>query len=73
MSNILKSIIATVLLSLCFTSSFSQEKYASSYEKKGDKAFSKGNYSEALEYYTIGRRFLIKPLSLMYKLSLIHI
>lgn len=67
MSNILKSIIATVLLSLCFTSSFSQEKYASSYEKKGDKAFSKGNYSEALEYYTIGRRFLIKPLSLMYK------
>lgn len=67
MSNILKSIIATVLLSLCFTSAFAQEKYALSYEKKGDKAFSKGNYSEALEYYTIGRRFLIKPLSLMYK------
>lgn len=67
MSNILKSIIASVLLSLCFTSAFSQEKYASSYEKKGDKAFFKGNYTEALEYYTIGRRFLVKPLSLMYK------
>lgn len=67
MSNILKSIIAAVLLSLCFTSAFSQEKYASSYEKKGDKAFFKGNYTEALEYYTIGRRFLVKPLSLMYK------
>lgn len=67
MSNILKSIIFAGLLSLCLTSAFSQEKYASSYEKKGDKAFSKGNYTEALEYYNIGRRFLVKPLSLMYK------
>lgn len=46
---------------------FAQEKYAKEYEKQGDKAFASGDYSQALEYYTLGRKFLKQNINLMYK------
>lgn len=63
----MKSTLVIVLLIGFTAPALSQEKYAEAYEKKGDKAFEKGNYAEALEHYTMGRRFLLKPLSLIYK------
>ncbi len=67
MSNILRTIATISLLFGCMTIGFSQEKYAKAYEEKGDKAFERGNYAEALEHYTMGKRFLLKPLNLIYK------
>ncbi|MEE1203716.1 MAG: hypothetical protein UHN59_05385, partial [Bacteroidales bacterium] len=56
---------------ICFLGSSvnitAQQKYADAYEKKGDEAFNKGNYTEALEHYTMGRKFLLNPVSLIYK------
>ena len=46
---------------------FAQEKYAKEYEKQGDKAFASGVYTQALEYYTLGRKFLKQNINLMYK------
>ena len=58
MSNFLK-----IILVICFLGSSvnitAQQKYADAYEKKGDEAFNKGNYTEALEHYTMGRKFLL--------------
>ena len=66
MSNFLK-----IILVICFLGSSvnitAQQKYADAYEKKGDEAFNKGNYTEALEHYTMGRKFLLNPVSLIYK------
>ncbi len=67
MSNFLRTIVTISLIFGCMTGGFSQEKYAKAYEKKGDKAFAQGNYAEALEHYTMGKRFLLKPISLIYK------
>lgn len=71
MSNILrkKSIVCllVIFLSLFANSVFAQEKYAKEYEKQGDKAMQKGEYSKALDYYTLGRRFLKQNLTLIYK------
>ena len=66
MSNFLK-----IILVICFLGSSvnitAQQKYADAYEKKGDEAFNKRNYTEALEHYTMGRKFLLNPVSLIYK------
>ena len=68
MSNLLKT--TTIIVSLifcCLSTASAQEKYAKAYEKKGDAAFERGYYEEALECYSLGRRFVLKPLSLFYK------
>lgn len=71
MSNILrkKSIVCLLVIFLSFFANtvFAQEKYAKEYEKQGDKAMQKGEYSKALDYYTLGRRFLKQNLTLIYK------
>lgn len=71
MSNILKikNIICLLIIIIGFVPNvlFAQEKYAKEYEKQGDKAMQKGNYSQALDYYTLGRRFLKQNLTLIYK------
>lgn len=71
MSNILrkKSVVCffVIFLSLFANSVLAQEKYAKEYEKQGDKAMEKGEYSKALDYYTLGRRFLKQNLALIYK------
>ncbi len=71
MSNILskKSIVCflVIFLNLFANSLLAQEKYAKEYEKQGDKAMEKGEYSKALDYYTLGRRFLKQNLTLIYK------
>lgn len=68
MSNFLKTVLLAFVLT--FVSSYNglaQEKYAKAYEKKGDAAFASGNYAEALEHYTMGKRFLLNPVDLIYK------
>ena len=68
MSNLLKT--TTIIVSLifcCLSTASAQEKYAKAYEKKGDAAFERGYYEDALECYSLGRRFVLKPLSLFYK------
>lgn len=71
MSNILrkKTIVCLLVIFLSFFANtvFAQEKYAKEYEKQGDKAMLKGEYSKALDYYTLGRRFLKQNLTLIYK------
>lgn len=75
MSNILnkllkKSVAGFLCLSfLCLLcqQTMAQEKYAKEYEKQGDKAMSKHQYGQALEYYMLGRRFLKQNLGLIYK------
>lgn len=44
-----------------------QVKYAKEYEEQGDKAMQEENYGQALQYYTLGRKFLKQNLTLMYK------
>ncbi|MDO5760606.1 MAG: hypothetical protein Q4Q06_06235 [Bacteroidota bacterium] len=71
MSNILKrnTIICFLIIVFGLLSNdvFAQEKYAKEYEKQGDRAMQKGQYSQALDYYSLGRRFLKQNLTLIYK------
>ncbi|MGP1515214.1 MAG: hypothetical protein ACTTJH_04580 [Bacteroidales bacterium] len=71
MSYILKKSIITFTFCLFAvitpTLLFGQEKYAKEYEKQGDKAFAQGYYQQALEYYTLGRKFLRQNITLMFK------
>ncbi len=71
MSNILKKIIVSIVFiasaNIIGNSVFAQRKYAIEYEKQGDKAFDKEDYSRALEYYMLGRKFLKQNLGLMFK------
>lgn len=69
MSNILKTFCIAAMLFAAGVSDHcnAQEKYAKAYEKKGDKAFERGDYAEALEYYMMGKKFILKPLSLIFK------
>ncbi|MBO6117818.1 MAG: PD40 domain-containing protein [Bacteroidales bacterium] len=71
MSNILKKIFAILIfcsfVSVCSINVYAQEKYATEYEKHGDKAYAAGNYQQALDYYMTGRKFLKQNLTLMYK------
>lgn len=61
------AIAVCMFLPALTNSVFAQEKYAKEYERQGDKAFSQGNYTQALDYYTLGRKFLKQNLTLMYK------
>ncbi len=71
MSNFLKQILFVIVggifLSIFAQSVQAQEKYAKEYEKQGDKAMANGEYSQALDYYMLGRRFLKQNLALIYK------
>ena len=71
MSNLLKQILLVTIgvftLSLSSPNLLAQEKYAKEYERQGDKAMEEGEYSQALEYYMLGRRFLKQNLTLIYK------
>ncbi len=71
MSNILKSIILLIVFTAGLTVKDvnAQEKYAKAYEEQGDKAFAKGKYQEAMENYKMGKRFILNPLSLNYKIA----
>ena len=71
MSNILKTIILLLTFAVGLTSNQAnaQEKYAKAYEEKGDKAFEKGKYQEALEHYRMGKRFILNPLQLNFKIA----
>jgi outer membrane protein OmpA-like peptidoglycan-associated protein len=70
MSNILKKvlfIIVVLTLAVNVQPLFSQEKYAREYEQQGDKSMQKQEYSQALDYYVLGRKFVKKDLRLMFK------
>ena len=71
MSYILKNYITVIAAVILFVitpqSAFSQQKYAKEYEKSGDQAMNEGEYHQALEYYTLGRKFVKQNLNLMYK------
>jgi len=71
MFNILKKILLILitfgLVTIAENTLSAQEKYAKEYEKLGDNAFSNEEYSKALDYYMLGRKFLKQNLTLMYK------
>ena len=71
MSNILKALVLLISFSTCLSVANlnAQEKYAKAYEEKGDKAFAKGNYEEAMANYRMGKKFILNPLSLNYKIA----
>ncbi|MBR1769108.1 MAG: PD40 domain-containing protein [Bacteroidales bacterium] len=59
--------LGTILLCFGNAKVQAQEKYAKEYEKQGDKAMMKKEYSQALDYYMLGRRFLRQNIALIYK------
>lgn len=69
MSNILKQILIVFFVcGLTISSNLSaQERYAKEYEQQGDKAMKQHSYSQAYNYYLLGRKFVKQNLSLMYK------
>lgn len=71
MSNILKTLVLLFVFSatVCTNDAIAQEKYAKAYEEKGDKAFNKGDYQLALENYRMGKKFILNPLRLNYKIA----
>ncbi len=74
MSNILRNLILLIVFSagLTATEVNAQEKYAKAYEEKGDKAFSNGKYQEAMENYNMGKKFILNPLHLNYKIAEVY-
>lgn len=69
MSNILKTITLAIIFVLGLSTVNAQEKYAKAYEEKGDKAFEKGRYEEAMANYKMGKKFILNPLNLNYKIA----
>jgi tetratricopeptide (TPR) repeat protein len=69
MSNILKTALLFISFTIGLSAVNAQEKYAKAYEEKGDKAFNEGKYQQAMENYKMGKRFILNPLYLNYKIA----
>lgn len=69
MSNILKTALLFISFTIGLSALNAQERYAKAYEEKGDKAFNEGKYQQAMENYKMGKRFILNPLHLNYKIA----